>query len=773
VRGVPSPPGEDGPPRFEIFHDVLAPAILDWRARHTADRLERQKREAEERERAAQRRAQIFRGLLVVAGGLLVIALAAIVLTVIATSHARRDRRTAESRQLVASALRNLDSDPELSALLSLRALDERQTSEAADSLRQAVPRLEVNRAIPTGSTVYHVEFSRDGKRVLAVSGDWTARLFDARSGKQLKAFKKRGADIYNATLSRDGSAVLSVDSNDSISVWDADTAERARTLRAGYVNDAAFRGDGTAIATADSFGVAKIWSVKKARSGRAVDAWKAHPTRGLRIKAIRRPGLAGSLASVAFSPDGRSILTAGADGAAKMWDVRSGKRKGTFKRSNNGLTSASFSSNGKRVVTGGMDATARVWDVRSARQLRVLRTSGGVQDVGLSRNGTKVVTATNLGSAPVWNVGNGDQITNLASHSGVVYSAEFNEHATKVVTGALDGTVRIWDASPRDLVRLLQSRGALFDADFDPSGSVVTAGEASRPTKWNWRTGDPQGLAMAGVTGAWSVSTSAEGDRAFVREDGSAGIVFRNGGRRSFDADQSITSLEFSHDGRTVAVADGYGRVGIYSPLRSAEPRFTYTTGKLGAVTAVFNPGDSQLLTADVDGTIRIWSTKTGNPVGGKYSLPSGTNPRDAVFSPDGRTIAVADSDGTATIFDLGTRTKVKRFKVASASLQTIRFDPKGRWLLTSAEDGSVRIWDVADQTELLVLQAGVGAVNGAVFSPDAKFVLAAYDDGAARIWSTEAAAPLDTVKRIAEQRLSRDLTADEKKTYLAGIDG
>ena len=144
VRPIPAAPGQD-PVRFrryEIFHDVLAPAI-----NHTI---------AAREERRRVRRLRRFAALAV---GLLIVALAIVGVFAYLWHSATTAKLTAESRQLAADAEVNVTRDPELSVLLALQALRLHYTSQAEDALRAALPELQAVRTFRDGTTVYSAAF--------------------------------------------------------------------------------------------------------------------------------------------------------------------------------------------------------------------------------------------------------------------------------------------------------------------------------------------------------------------------------------------------------------------------------------------------------------------------------------------------------------------------------------------------------------------------------------------------------------------------------------
>jgi hypothetical protein len=129
LRPVPPPPGQEGGTRYEISHDLLAPAILDWGGRQRAARLEHEKESAERVARVEKRRARMFRTLALGSGVLLIIAIVALVVAVIAAQTAQRasqnavhQRDIAVSGQLITRSESLADTAPAISKLLSIAA---------------------------------------------------------------------------------------------------------------------------------------------------------------------------------------------------------------------------------------------------------------------------------------------------------------------------------------------------------------------------------------------------------------------------------------------------------------------------------------------------------------------------------------------------------------------------------------------------------------------------------------------------------------------------
>jgi WD40 repeat protein len=225
------------------------------------------------------------------------------------------------------------------------------------------------------------------------------------------------------------------------------------------------------------------------------------------------------------------------------------------------------------------------------------------------------------------------------------------------------------------------------------------------------------------------------------------------------------LYSAAFSRDGRLVVTSDNDGAACVWNVSTGRLVReLTEPAGVSGGVGggtgvgppamrwAVFSPDGKQVLTANNDGTARIWDVKTGRQLL-VVSEPTGESINDAWFSPDGKQLVTASDDGTARIWDA---TSGRLLHILSgpghSPVYNAAFSPSGQRVVTCSGSAAV-IWSSAGQ-QLTELQQG-NSLSDCEFSPNGRQVVTAGGDGYTRIFSTELAGSLTQIKRIAQQRL------------------
>jgi WD40 repeat protein len=400
------------------------------------------------------------------------------------------------------------------------------------------------------------------------------------------------------------------------------------------------------------------------------------------------------------------------------------------------------------------------------------------VRAIGYSPDGTRIATGSSEGIARVWDAATGEPLMSLAGHTGAVESVAFTPDGRRLLTAALDGTTRQWDvrvAGGRDWLTAPGPSFRLGGFAFSPDGRTFAV------------PGDISGVTIRDV------------------ETGAKIVALRG-------SDARLTQIAFSPDGRLLAAAAGSGE----PPPRKADrtvPVWEVETGELvmtlrghtDQVNGVaFSPDGSRLATASYDGTVRVWDAASGrllrtlNVQGGAWAIaftPDGrsllstlegpqnivavwdtstferTRPftgypdfvQDVGFGPNGRMVT-AGLDGTARIWDVGSRRTLLTMRGRGGAVLDAAFSPDGGWVVTGTFDGTANIWDSRTGRELFTLFGHDRLVHTVAFSPDGRFLATASGDGTVKLFLL----PIDELRDLARDRVTRDLTDAECRQYL-----
>jgi WD40 repeat protein len=443
--------------RYEIFHDLLARPILDWRNDHAAVRYRRRLRRGGG------------------AAAILLIALAAVLVF-------QSRRATSTDTQLEVTENKVVTLNDTIRDLKRASASFEALLSGHVGPLRTA--------AFSDAGAVVTPRGNRD--RIVTSSDDGTARVWRP-DGRSLEILRGHKGPVTDAAFGRGKpSKVVTAGADGTARLWNALTGGSLAVLRGhrGPVNVAAFSPDGSRVLTAGDDGTARVWNARTGAEQVVMDEY---------VKPV---------VDASFARDGRYVVTASADGTARVWDGTSRRSLAVLRGHRGVVLRASFgpatgSSEVPTVVTVGSDGTARIWSW-SPRKRPVIEhvLDGGLRSAAFNSDGTLVVTGATDGTALIWSAQTGKRLVVLRGHSAPVNGAAFAQDDYVIGTAGADGAARIWEGAGASLGVLGRHAGPVAGLSFSGDGRfVVTHGR------------DPAALVWQVPVGSTLLGGSADGE--------------------------------------------------------------------------------------------------------------------------------------------------------------------------------------------------------------------------------------------------------------------
>ncbi|HEY3405814.1 MAG TPA: caspase family protein [Ohtaekwangia sp.] len=563
--------------------------------------------------------------------------------------------------------------------------------------------------------TVNNVRFSPDGKLLISGSNDKTVRIWDVATGKSLSVIPTEDY-IFNIAIDRSMKYLVAGGYNDSgypdsAMVFDFKTR---RLLKRININSRStgvgisFSPDGKYLGFGEDNRIVNIYET---------GTWKnTH-------KFTYEEGWCGGCATLmTFSPDGKFIYMASHNGPAKKYELASSKLVNVYEENSENLTGLALSPDGKKLART-TEKDLIIWDTGNGEQIAKTEAEekGEFHEITFTPNSKGLIVTSDNNTAFIWNIAQGRNekvftgFLNNRDLGGLNYDPNFywqshiaryvrfknavlvSNDGKSLIKGKFGTKVKRWDiATGKTLMEYTGHKRAVLCYELSKDGKrLLTGGGDGKIMLWNVETGDS----------IQSIESYQE----------------------------PIFDIHFSSDETQVFSSSWDATMKVHD-LKTGKLITRFDLENNSAYSIIFHPSDLYLFTGRLDNSIQMWEIDTHKEVRnfiGHTGIISSIR-----LSPDTRSVLSSSWDGSIRLWDVSTGLMTKKFKGHVGSVHTAIFSPDAFSVYSGGADRIIRVWDISSGKITRTFEGHNAEITSLIFSPDKKMLISHSVDGVTKFW-------------------------------------
>jgi WD40 repeat protein len=571
-------------------------------------------------------------------------------------------------------------------------------------------------------SPVADVAISPDGKILVSGSTDKTIKLWDVNTGQLVRTLTGHSDVVETVAISQDGTILASGSGDKTIKLWNLKTGALIRTLT-GHTNSVsalALSPDGETLASGSLDETLKIWNLK---TGELLQTYSDHSS--------PYPGyFSYSVGSVAISPDGQFVASSSIDDVSKghiegntirVRNLKTGQIVHSLKAgSGNSVNTIAFSPDGQTLIASSGDVM--LWNLQTGERSRTLSIAS--QALALSRDG-QTLSSAGYGSLTIWGVP--ALISDSGQNEQLLRTINAHQQGWGVNTVALtpdgqtiascsannNGEIKVWNRDSGALLYTLNTGILGCAIAISPDGETLASSsvktDGSRIIKvFNLKTGQLKATLSGAENSIERLVFSTDGQSLISGgiNNGKDAIKVWNlatGQLRytlSENRRQGFFSLAISPDGKTLFSKQYRDNVRVWD-LQAGKLKGTLPIQSFGDISV--SPDGQVLMGTDGRGDINAWSLPTGELVAtvpaSNLRFANGTLRAFAV-SPSGQILATDNESNSITLWNLQTGKLIDTLRGHPNTVTSLAFSADSQILVSGGSEGLVKIWRIPAST-------------------------------------------------------------------------
>ena len=559
---------------------------------------------------------------------------------------------------------------------------------------------------------------SPNGQLLATASADGTIRLRNAADGKDVRTLTGHAGEVTAIAWRADSNVLVSAGADGSVRLWTTSDGKNVTTL------EKAADGGLTAVAVLPDSSKVIIGTATGKVIVRSTTAPDEEP---LEVAAHQKP-----VTLLHLLPDGKTLLSASADGTFRSWSTADGK-PGYSVNAGAAVTGLSLSVDGKLAAITTAGKTCRLYQVadgKPAGEAMTLPAPGPATSI--SADGKRLAILCDGGQLEVREAATGRILSTRPGAKDLAGDVVFGVDDRTLYVAGTANTVQPVRVALSQLIEA--SEMPLHAVVFNPAGSQIAAGGDEKTIKlWNVSNGAAAWTATGHTDAVHSLAFNLDGSQLYSGSKDKTARIWNAGNGQPVGVLQHESAVQsvavLTPQNRLVTSTSEFGCSVWDATANLRLQRFISHKG--GVNGAILSADAAAVLTAGDDGQIRQEPIAATVVVAAHEGGAAAT-----VFSLDGNQVFTTGADMLVKHFDL-TGKLVRPMSGFQAPATTLSLRPDGTQLLAGCENGRVCQWNVNNGQLVRSLEAGA-KVTGTAWTADGSRMLAATADGNLRAWAS-----------------------------------